>query len=46
MLLDLNEMSMFYVLKVIEKYDEIVSALLDNLEDINVKSNLYSNVNT
>ena len=46
MLLDLNEMSMFYVLKVIEKYDEIVSALLDNLEDINIKSNLYSNGNT
>ena len=47
MLLDLNEMSLFYVLKVIEKYDEIVCSLLDILEDINIKSSdLYSNGNT
>ena len=42
MLLDLNEMSLFYVLKVIEKYDEIVCQLLDTIEDINIKTNIYS----
>ena len=42
MLLDLNEMNMFYVLKIIEKYDEIVCCLLDIIEDVNVKTNIYS----
>ena len=46
MLLDLNEMSLFYVLKVIEKYDEIVCQLLDTIEDINIKSNIFSTPNT
>ena len=45
MLSDLNEMNMFYVLKVIERYDEIVCQLLDTIEDISVKTNIYSKTN-
>ena len=42
MLESITKMDDWHRQKIIEKYDEIVSVLLDIIEDVNVKTNIYS----
>jgi hypothetical protein len=45
MLESITKMDDWHRQKIIENYDEVVCSLLDNLEDINVKTNIYSKPN-
>ena len=46
MLTDINSMTDFYKLKIIEEYDRLISVLLDILDSINDKSNYLNSIVT